>query len=390
MTDKWDFRAFTAEEHEDRLLKARSLLETAGIGACVLTSPELLYYFTGYEAHTHHAIGAQALVLPTDNQDPVLLLRDGDLPQAEETLVVGRVKAFRLGATKLSDLIHDTLAECGTRKSIVGLDLSGPTMNGTLAKALEERLGNCTLVDCWHLLGRLRTILSPREIAYLHEATGYANNGIDAFYRAARPGISEIELAAEIEYAMRSAGSDYPAVPTWMASGPRGYCQHAMASPRRLEAGDLVHAEFAGVARRYHSVTMGSLTLGSPSRRIRDMEHGAITAFQAGLEAARIGGRIGDVEIAYQRALDDLGLGDCYPMRFGVGLSAAYPPVWENQITIQVECDDVFEPGMAFYIHSSMQSMGERTGMLLGGSFLMTQTGPERLDKAPIELVVID
>ncbi|MDH3380299.1 MAG: hypothetical protein OEQ39_25560, partial [Gammaproteobacteria bacterium] len=77
-------------------------------------------------------------------------------------------------------------------------------------------------------------------------------------------------------------------------------------------------------------------------------------------------------------------------MRFGVGISAAYPPVWENQITIQFECDDLLEPGMAFYIHSSMQSLQDKNGMLFGGSFLMTSAGPERLDKAPIELVVID
>ena len=74
----------------------------------------------------------------------------------------------------------------------------------------------------------------------------------------------------------------------------------------------------------------------------------------------------------------------------GTGLSAAYPPVWENQITIQLECDDRFEAGMAFYIHASMQSMDDRTGMLLGGSFLMTLNGPERLDKASLELIVID
>ena len=77
-------------------------------------------------------------------------------------------------------------------------------------------------------------------------------------------------------------------------------------------------------------------------------------------------------------------------MRFGTGLSAAYPPVWENPITIPLECDDRFEVGMAFYVHASMQSMPDRTGMLPGGSLLMTRQGAERLDNAPIELVVVD
>ena len=203
-------------------------------------------------------------------------------------------------------------------------------------------------------------------------------------------GMSEIELAAEIEYAMRSAGSDYFAVPTWMASGARAHCQHAMASPRVLMPGDLVHAEFAGVARRYQCVTMGSLTLGEPSARMKEMAQVGTEAFFAGLDAAKVGGRIGDMELAYRKVLDEQGLGNCCPMRFGVGTSAAYPPVWENQITIQYECDDLLEPGMAFYIHSSMQSLGDKNGMLLGGSFLMMPTGPERLDKSLIELVIVD
>jgi len=135
---------------------------------------------------------------------------------------------------------------------------------------------------------------------------------------------------------------------------------------------------------------MGSLVLGEPSARMLEMAEGGKAAFDAGVRAARIGGRIGDMETAYRDALTALDLGDCCPMRFGTGLSAAYPPVWENQITIQSECDDRLEAGMAFYVHSSMQSMEDRTGMLLGGSFLMTPDGPERLDKAPIELIVVD
>ena len=248
-------------------------------------------------------------------------------------------------------------------------------MNGDLTRSIQEALGDCGYQDCWRLLGQLRTVLSEQEILYLREAAAYADLGIDAFFETARPGLSEIELAAEIEYAMRSAGSDYPAVPTWMASGERAYCQHAMAAPRKLRQGDLVHAEFAGAARRYHCVTMGSLVLGPASARMCEMAEGGRAALEAGLAAARVGGRIGDLEAAYRASLEEGGLGDCCPMRFGVGLSAAYPPVWENQITIQHECDDLFDAGMAFYIHASMQSMADRTGMLLGGSYLMTEHG---------------
>lgn len=259
METGWNFRAFSEQEHQSRLLAARQVMIEAGLGACVCTSPELLYYFTGYDAHTHHAIGSQALILMVDRDSPVLIIRDGDVPQAEETVVMGELRPFRLGASDLGELVADVLSGKSHTGDRIGLDLSGPTMNGSLARSITTAMGNRETHDCWRLLGKLRTVLSEAETRYLREATSYANAGIDAFYAHACIGMSEIELAAEIEYAMRSAGSDYPAVPTWMASGERGYCQHAMASPRKLRFGDLVHAEFAGVARRYQSVTMGSL-----------------------------------------------------------------------------------------------------------------------------------
>ena len=390
MRESWQYRAFSAGEHRRRIEDGRRVMEDAGLAACVCTSPELIYYFTGYEAHTHHAIGSQAMVFAASSDIPILIIRDGDVPQADETVVIGDVRPFRLGAVELSDLIAQAIASIGLTGQPVGLDLQGPTMTGALTLSIQEALGDVPISDCWRLLGALRTILSEEEIVYLRQAAQFANAGIDAFFDKARAGLSEIELAAEIEYAMRSAGSDYPAVPTWMASGERDHCQHAMASPRRLLRGDLVHAEFAGVARRYQCVTMGSLVLGEPTVRMREMADGGVKAYEAGLAAAQTGVRIGNIEQAYRDCLSELGLGDCCPMRFGVGISAAYPPVWENQITIQLECDDVLQAGMALYIHSSMQSLADKQGMLLGGSYLMTDDGPERLDKAPIELIVLE
>ena len=237
MTVDWNFQAFSDSEHRSRIDGARTVMGDEGLDACVCTSPELLYYFTGYEAHTHHAIGSQALVLTADGNDPILILRDGDVPQADETIVVGEIRPFRLGASDLGQLVGNALSAQGVLRGHIGLDLSGPTMNGALAQSIRSAIQSDEIHDCWRMLGKLRTVLSEAEISYLREATHFANVGIDEFYAKARVGISEVELAAEIEYAMRSIGSDYAAVPTWMASGERAYCQHAMASRPETAAG---------------------------------------------------------------------------------------------------------------------------------------------------------
>ncbi len=387
MADNWDFRAFSREEHQQRIARACEILSANGLAAAVCTSPELLYYFTGYEAHTHLAIGSQALVLLADGGTPVVILRDGDVPQAEETVAIGELRPFRFGAERLADLIAAALDAKGITGAPLGLDISSITTTGALTRELEAALAGCAITDCFRMLGALRTVLSEREQEYVREARIYANAGIAAFYQSAAVGVSEIELAAEIEYAMRSAGSDYPAIPTWTASGPRSHCQHGQATPRMLQEGDLVHCEFSGSARRYQCVSMGSLVLGAPSARMQQIADGGASAFYAGLEKIRPGARIGDCEQAYFDELHRTGIGECGIMRFGVGISAAYPPVWENQISVQMENDDVWEPGMVFYIHSSLQAIDDKLGVLFGGSFLITETGNERLDDAKIELV---
>ena len=329
---------------------------------------------------------------------PVEVLRDGDRPQAAETVVIGDIRLFRLGGQDLADLVTQVVADLGAPAGAVGLDLSGPNMNGALADTLRAALRTSVgaalaarpVVDCWRLLSALRTVLSDAEIAYVRQAAGHAGAGVEAFLASARPGVSEIELAAEIEYAMRAAGSDYPAIPTWMASGPRAWCQHAQASPRILRAGDLVHAEFSGVARRYQCMAMGSVMLGRPDGHTAAMAAAGREALASGLDAARVGARMGDLEDAYRDRLASHGMSGFAVMRFGVGFSAAYPPVWENPITIQSECDELLQPGMAFYLHASLQDLDDRRGLLLGASYLMTEDGPERLDTAPLDLVVVE
>ena len=111
----WQYRAFPVEEHRQRLDRAQALLEEVGLVGCICTAPELIYYFTGYEAHTHHVIGSQAMILAIDDDKPTLILRDGDVPQAEETLVLGELMPFRLGAITLGELVGRALSDLGIR-----------------------------------------------------------------------------------------------------------------------------------------------------------------------------------------------------------------------------------------------------------------------------------
>ncbi len=190
------------------------------------------------------------------------------------------------------------------------------------------------VIDSTAVLYRLQFIKSEAELVYVREAAVYANTGIEAAKSALRPGLTEIELCARIEHAMRTAGSDYPAIPTECASGTRSPGGHATPMPRSIEAGDLVHVEFAGVARRYHCVSMLTMAAGEPGPRARVLYDLCLESLRAGKAVCGPDVAVADIDNASLAPLRRENLEHAAMMRFGLGIGIGYPPVWVGTFQI--------------------------------------------------------
>jgi methionine aminopeptidase len=143
-------------------------------------------------------------------------------------------------------------------------------------------------------------------------------------------------LAAEIEYAMRLAGSDYCSIPTEMTSGPRSVFGHGTPIDRALESGDLLHLEVGGVERRYNCVAMQTLLVpgARPKPAARDLCDVALRCLRAGLRQLRPSVPAAEVEEPALEIIRRAGLGDAFKMRFGYGVGIGYPPSWLEQLQI--------------------------------------------------------
>ena len=375
------FAAFDAQEHRGRLARAREQLAAAGLVGAICVAPENLFYLAGFDSITYFS--QQALVFDaTGASPPTLVVRDVDLPLVRGTSWVEDVRTYHLHAGDVAALVAEVAREKGLATGRVGIELASFALPAAYGLALREAMRPAELVDATARLNALQYIKSDAEMAYIREAAGYAEIGIEATRRALRPGITEIALCAEIEHAIRAAGSDYPAIPTECASGPRSPGGHATAMPRTIEHGDLVHLEFAGAARRYHSVSIITASIGDPGPRARAIYDLGLESYRAGLALCAPGAEVAEIEEASLGPLRRENLDHAAMMRFGLGIGIGYPPAWVGTFQMDRYADARLAPGMVFYIHSCLELLDEGIGVIQGGSYCVRDDGIEALSGA--------
>lgn len=372
------FASFTEEEHRARLAQARRLMREQGIDHCISVAPESLYYYGGYDSWVS-ANSPQALIFSAADDEPTIVLRDTDLSLAYESSWIADIRPYRLMFDDIPATLAAVAREKGLHRGKVAVEIQSYAIPYALGHALAKAVAPAEIVDGTTLLGIPRLIKSPAEMTYIRRAAAHAQAGLDAMRRTLRPGISEIALAAEIENAMRRAGSDYWAIPTELAGGPRSAGGHGTPRDRLIEPGDIVHAEFAGVAERYHATVVHTMAAGQPDQRGRDVYEVARASLAAGTAAIHVGARVGDIEEASLEPVRAAGMEEACVMRFGYGIGIAYPPIWLEPLQISRGPDQVMREGMVFVLHAYLQFADEGLGVIQGGTYALTAEGVDML-----------
>ncbi len=379
---------FSRAEYHGRHARAQTALSDAGLDGAVCVAPETLYYLGGYEGYTFWT--DQALVLSAGGADAILILRDTDLPLAAETAVIRDVRTYRFGRDDPAELVREALADVGLAGGALGMEKQSCALPAAYAERLVAQLGESfEIADCSRLLSRLRVRKSAAELAYVRTAATYARAGSAAVMDAIHAGVSELEIAAAIERGLRDAGSNYSAMPTMVASGPRTAAVHSTPTMRVVTRGDQVVVWYAGVAGRYHVTAYRTVQVGDPSKRFREMYHAAESSLGVLVDNVAIGQPVARAAQAAAAELRATGYSDYQIARWGYGVGIAFPPVWLEAFDVVEESDDVFETGTLMCLHVCFSAPAEGVGLYVGGDYLLTETGLEPLDELGTGLIAV-
>ena len=199
-----------------------------------------------------------------------------------------------------------------------------------------------------------------------------------------RPGLREIDVAAELEHQARVLGAEGMSFETIVASGPRSAMPHGRATTARLPRRGFLTLDFGVILNGYCSDMTRTIHFGAPTPKERTAYESVLEAQQAAVAAVASGVSCGEVDEAARSVLRNAGWADAFSHStgHGVGLEIHEPPrVGTGQKTRLL-------PGMIVTVEPGIYLSGD-FGIRIEDMVAVTRTGGEVLTPSPKALVEI-
>lgn len=284
----------------------RRLLAERGLDGLLVTSLPNVRYLTGFTGSSGvFLVTAAASLLVTDFRYA-----------AQAPAEAGAAATVRIEQHNLWDAVRQGLGDLGVAR--LGVERDRMTLSE--ARHLEAVEG-LDVVATAGLVESLREAKDAGEIDALREAARLATEALEAVVDFIRPGRAELEIAAELEAALRRRGSEWFPFPSIVASGPRSALPHARSSRRAVERGDWLVVDFGAQVRGYCSDITRTFVVGaradSRQREVYEVVRRAQARARAGLRAG-LTGREGD-SLA-REVIAGAGMGEAFGHSLGHGL----------------------------------------------------------------------
>ncbi len=296
-------------EFRERLKRLRKKLSSAHADALIVTHPANIYYLSGFTG------SSGALVV---EHGKTTLFTDGRYAlQAPAQTASAGVRA-QITKESLPAAVGSYLGSL-RKRVMAAYDPSRVTVaaQSSLEKAAGRKV-RWQPETGW--TEELRAIKSPAEIAQMRKAALLGSRVFEQTLKVVRPGVAEIEVAAEIEYRMRKLGAEGPSFETIVASGRRSALPHAHPTTKRLKQNELVVLDLGAILGRYCCDMTRTVFLGRAPERVRRWYRAVLQAQQAACEALAVGAKAGAPDAAARQVLAAYGLGGYFIHSTGHGL----------------------------------------------------------------------
>ena len=343
------------------------ILNEKNLDAILITDPYNLRYYTGFT-------GGEGVAAVT--KDRYVLITDSRYTEA-----AGKESDFEVIEYNSDNPIDKILNGiiCCALGVIIGFEdksikYSEYTKYNNVLKGELVPLGDALLIP--------RQIKSSDEIEMLRQAEHIGDMAFKDILDILKPGMTELEVAAELEYSMKRHGANGLSFDTIAASGVNSSMPHAIPTEKKLAKGDFLTMDFGCIYRGYCSDMTRTVCIGKASEEQKKIYYIVLEAQLKVLENVKPGMICKDVDAIARQHIRESGYGSY----FGHGLGHSVGLYIHEQPAFNTRDESVLKPGMVITDEPGIYLPG-KFGVRIEDMILITETGYDNLACSPKELI---
>jgi len=354
---------------KDRIKKLRKVLKDRKLEGVVITSRPNTLYFSGFA-------GSSSVIVIT--QTKAFFATDFRyIEHAKE--ICGKSYKVEQFEKRADDWLLEKLFDL--KLELVGFE----EQEVSQARYTEwMRKPPCRFTAIQDELSRIRMVKDKTEVAKLQKAVDLAEDTFDYIIGIMRPGMTENQVAAEMEYYMRKNGATAPAFETIVASGKRSSLPHGHASEKIIEKGDPVTMDFGALLDGYNSDMTRTVFVGEPTSKMKDIYNTVLKAQQASEEMVHAGLTGAEID----KIARDIIYGAGYEGCFGHGLGHAVGIEVHESPRLSPSNPNPIENGNVLTVEPGIYVEGYG-GVRIENMVLVNGTEPMVFNKSSKEMLIL-
>ena len=326
------------------LRKLRASFDEEGLDAMLISSPENRRYLSGFTGSAGYLL--------VSRDDAVLATDFRYVEQAGRQAPGYRIERISSGLAWFPKLT--------SQWGIGRVGFEGDHMTVAACSAFKKALHDAKdevraeLVATSGFADRLRTVKDEEELRLLARAVEIADQAFEEVAPSIEPGVTEEEVAWELEKDMRERGADAIAFDIIVGAGPNGALPHHRAGDKVIQRGEAVVIDMGARYQGYCSDLTRTLIMGEPDETFRKVYDTVLRAQLLSEETVEPGMTGAECDAIARDVIAEAGYGDNFGHSLGHGVGLAVhelPRVGPN-------AEDVLEDGMVFTIEPGIYLSG--------------------------------
>lgn len=342
----------------------KEILKNNNLDAIVVTSPENLYYFSGFT-------GGEGMLLFTGDKKYAIV--DGRYTiQAKE-----QAKGFEV--IEYSVMPYKIIADMGFKN----IGFEDKTISYNLYKNMCDAIdGSFTGVSDY--LNEFRKVKSFEECNNIRRAEHIGDMAFEHILPFIKPGITEREIALELEFFMKKQGATALSFDTIVAVGERSALPHANLTDKKVESGKVVLLDYGCVYNGYCGDMTRTVAVGYADDKTKNIYDTVLKAQLAALDTIKSGIANKDVDKVAREIITDAGYGKTFTHSLGHGVGLEV----HEQPNLSPRSVDILKSGNIVTVEPGIYVEGF-CGVRIEDMVLVTDSGYENFTHSPKDLIIL-